>query len=84
MDRDGEIDRAGRVALVDVAPDRARGMNCDGEVVVLDQRVLKQKKSHPWSSNACEEDHSERKTEVLVHLDVEEWIKGMRSEPDAT
>ena len=36
VDRDGEIDRAGRVALVDVAPDRARGMNCDGEVVVLD------------------------------------------------
>ena len=68
VDRDGEFDRVGRVDLVEVAPDRAGRIDRDGDVVVVDSEGAKVEEGTSLVFERLREDHSEWKTEVLVHL----------------
>ena len=54
VDRDGELDRAGRADLVDVTSNRAGGIDCDGEVLVVDQNGAEVEEGASWSSNTSE------------------------------
>ena len=73
MDRDGEFDRVGRVDLVDVAPDRAGRIDRDGDVAAGDLAGAKVEEGTSLVFERLRGDHSEWKTEVLVHLEVQNW-----------